>query len=84
MRIVLPAALAIAAVLAASVAEARPKRVVVIHGRSFLDSGRQVPVGSLQSYTTQSTTLNQPVYLSFQRDGFGNDVLPGRFGGIGR
>ena len=84
MRIAISSALALTAILSASLADARPRRVIVIHGRSFLDSGRQVPVGSHQNYVTQATTLNQPIYQSFRPDAFGNDVLPGRFGGIGR
>ena len=75
--------LALIAVAAASAADARPRRVV-IQGRSFFDSGKQVPVGSLQNYVTTSTTLNRPIYSTFRPDSFGGDILPGRFGGIGR
>jgi hypothetical protein len=76
--------LALSAIAAATAAEARPIRVLTIHGRSFIDSGKKAPVGSLQNYVTQSTTLNQPAYSTYLPDSFGSDVLPGRFGGIGR
>ena len=75
--------IALAAIAATSLAEARPRRVV-IHGRSFLDSGRIVPVGSQQNYVTLTTTLNRPILSTFRPDSFGDSVLPGRFGGIGR
>ncbi len=76
--------IALAAIGATTLAEARPRRVIVVHGRSYLDSGKQVPVGSQQNYVTMNTTLNRPVFSTFRPDSFGDSVLPGRFGGIGR
>lgn len=76
--------IALAALTSATVAEARPRRVIVVHGRSFLDSGKQVPIGSQQNYVTMNTTLNRPIFLTGNPDGFGSSVLPGRFNSIGR
>ena len=56
----------------------------VIHGRSFLDSGRQVQQGSQSNYVTLSTTLNSPVYRTFAPDSFGQSALPSRFNNPGR
>lgn len=82
-RFTVLAFVALASVIASNSADARPRRVI-IHGRSFLDSGRVVPVGSEQNYVTLSTTLNRPIVSTFRPDSFGDGVLPGRFGGIGR
>lgn len=60
------------------------ERTIVVTGRSFLDSGPQVPVGSLQNYVT-TATLSRPAILSgFRPDAFGGDVLPNRFNNPGR
>ena len=50
----------------------------------FTDSGTNVPVGSENEYFVDQTEGHLPVYSSFRPDAFGNDVLPGRFGEIGR
>lgn len=56
---------------------------LTITKRPFTDSGTAVPVGYESEYLTDQTTLNEPVYSSFNRDGFGQDVLPRRFDGLG-
>ena len=78
---------------AATCAEARPRRYVVAHGqprvivvtgRSFLDSGPQVPVGSLQNYVLMSTSMRSTIISGYRPDAFGGDVLPNRFNNPGR
>ena len=81
------AAAALAALLPEAEAQTRRRAVFVppvIHGRSFLDSGRQVPVGSQSNYVLLSTTLNSPVYRNFTPDGYGQSALPSRFNNPGR
>lgn len=79
--------------LAVTCAEARPRRYVVAHGqprvivvtgRSFLDSGPQVPVGKLQNYMLMSTSMGPTILSGFRPDAFGGDVLPNRFNNPGR
>ena len=81
------AALALASIAtlwaALSTAEARPRRVVA-HGSGFLDLSERSRIAGRENYVIQSTILNRPVYSTFLPDSFGNSVLPGRFGGIGR
>lgn len=50
----------------------------------FTDSGTAAPVGSENEYFVDQTEAHLPVYSSFRPDSFGSDVLPGRFGEIGR
>ncbi len=50
----------------------------------FTDSGTVAPKGSEDEYFVDQTEGNLPVYSSFRPEAFGNDVLPGRFGEIGR
>lgn len=47
--------------------------------RSWLDSGNVVAVGTQNSYLAQSTTLNQPIYGSYDQAKFGQSALPGQF-----
>ena len=90
MRLVLSAVLAAAAAAALlSDAQAQTRRRAVfvppvIHGRSFLDSGPQAPVGSQSNYVLLSTTLNAPIYRSFAPDSYGQSALPSRFNNPGR
>ncbi|UDL96432.1 hypothetical protein LGH83_09755 [Lichenihabitans sp. PAMC28606] len=56
---------------------------LTVRKRAFTDSGTQVPVGYENDYMVEQTTLNEPTYSTFRPDQFGQDVLPGRFGGIG-
>ena len=60
------------------------ERTIVVTGRSFLDSGPQVPVGSLQNYVTTATLSRSTIINSFRPDAFGGDVLPNRFNNPGR
>ena len=50
----------------------------------FTDSGTNAPVGYEHEYMVDQTQTYLPVYSSFRPDSFGQDVLPGRFGEIGR
>ena len=47
--------------------------------RSWLDSGNVVAVGTQNSYLAQATTLNQPIYGSYDEAKFGQSALPGQF-----
>ena len=76
--------LALAALAAASSAEARPRRTPVAQGAGFLDLSEQARIAGKRDYFTQLTYFNRPVYTTFLPDSFGSDVLPGRFGAIGR
>ncbi len=57
---------------------------LTVRKRPFTDSGTNAPVGYENDYVVEQTTINQPVYSTFRPDSFGQDVLPGRFGDIGR
>jgi hypothetical protein len=61
-----------------STAEAQSRRTVVIKKRSFLDSGRVVPVGSLSGYVTIGTIYNKPAFYN-QRSQYGTETLPRTF-----
>ncbi len=50
----------------------------------FTDSGTNAPVGYEHEYVIDQTTNYLPVYSSFRPDAFGQGVLPGRFGDVGR
>ena len=69
---------------AATTAVARERTLDVYRPQRALTASRTAPVGTEQTYITNSTILNVPIYDSFQPDAFGRDVLPGRFGRIGR
>ncbi|MDF2116493.1 hypothetical protein PY365_12980 [Roseiarcaceae bacterium H3SJ34-1] len=56
--------------------ETRP--TVVIKKRSFLDSGRVVPVGSLSGYVTIGTIYNKPPFYN-SRSQYGTETLPRTF-----
>lgn len=96
MRLILTAAVAAATLLGtlaegsaqtrrqAAVKQAKVFTPPVIRGRSFLDSGNVVPVGSQANYVTASTTLNQPIYRTFSPDSYGQSALPYRFNNVGR
>ena len=58
--------------------------VVVRKHLPFTDSGTVVPLGYEHRYMVDQTTANLPVYSSYRPDAFGQSVLPGRFGEIGR
>jgi hypothetical protein len=58
-------------------AEAR-SRTVVIKKRSFLDSGRVVPVGSLSGYVNIGTIYNKPAFYN-TRSKYGSETLPRTF-----
>lgn len=84
MRIVAMVSLALGALAMAGLtvtsadAQTRKKREVVIKGqkaRSFLDSGRVVPVGSLSNYVAIGTTFNKMPYDA-QRGRYGGETLP--------
>jgi hypothetical protein len=68
------------ALLAATVtsAEAQGRRTVVIKKRSFLDSGRVVPVGSLSGYVNVGTIYNKPPFYN-SRSQYGTETLPRTF-----
>jgi len=65
-------------------AEAQSRRyrgerpTVVIKKRSFLDSGRVVPVGSLSGYVNVGTIYNKPAFYN-QRSQYGTETLPRTF-----
>ena len=78
------AALVFAALAGATPIEARERALDVYRPHRALTQSRVAPVGTEETYITNSTILNVPIYDSFQPDAFGRDVLPGRFGRIGR
>jgi hypothetical protein len=57
---------------------------LVVHGRSFLDPGNVVPVGSENRYVVESTLFNRTPDQMNQRSKFGNEALPGPFDLPGR
>ncbi len=58
---------------------------LTIQRRSFLDSGKQVPVGSLNRYMQQMTQLARPAWSTTGVPGlYGYDALPRRFDPPGR
>ena len=66
-------------------AEARQRKPVRAPlGGGFLDLGEQARLAGPRDGLTQSILLYRPIYSSFRPDSYGSDVLPGRFGGIGR
>ena len=75
---------ALAALTATTAVDARPRRAPVAQGSGFLDLSEQARIASRENYVTQSSQLNRPIYSTFYPDSFGSDVLPGRFGAIGR
>lgn len=58
--------------------------VVIRKQLPFTDSGTVAPRGFDDEYFVDQTQTYLPVYSSFRPDSFGQDVLPGRFGEIGR
>lgn len=58
--------------------------VVIRKQLPFTDSGTAAPSGYDDEYFVDQTRTYLPVYSSFRPDSFGQDVLPGRFGEIGR
>lgn len=79
-------AAASASLLAATIANAdaqtrkkKSPRELTITQRSFLDSGKYPPVGSMQRHVTMDTHLNVPAYMH-HRGRYGGETLPGRFG----
>jgi hypothetical protein len=76
--------LALAAIAAATAADARPRKAPVAQGGGFLDLSEQARIAGKRDYFTQLTYFNRPIYTTFLPDSFGSDVLPGRFGQIGR
>ena len=75
---------ALTALTATSAADARPRRAPVAQSSGFLDLSEQARIASRENYGTRSILQNRPIYSTFYTDSFGNDVLPGRFGAIGR
>ncbi len=72
----------LAVTVASAEAQSRKKknpRQLTITQRSFLDSGKYPPVGSMQRYVTMDTAHNFPAYLH-HRSRYGAETLPGRFG----
>ena len=56
-----------------------------IQRRSFLDPGKQVPVGSLNRHVQQVTMIERPGLSAMDTGkGFRPDTLPRRFESIGR
>ncbi len=53
---------------------------VVVHKRSFLDSGVVVPVGSQNVYFSQTKVYNSMSGISNQQAPFQEDLLPGPLG----
>ena len=80
----LPVILALAALTAATAADARPRRAAAPQGGGFLDLSEQARIAGKRDYLTQLTYFNRPIYTTFLPDSFGGSVLPGRFGAIGR
>ncbi len=75
-----------ASLLAVTIAEAEAQtrrkkapRTLVIKQRSFTDSGKYPPVGSLQRYVTMDSAHPFPAYYH-HRGLYGGETLPGRFG----
>ncbi|MDB5571592.1 MAG: uncharacterized protein JWN93_2775 [Hyphomicrobiales bacterium] len=69
---------------AAADAQAQTRRLrgeappITITKRSFLDSGKVVPVDSMRNYVTMDTRFGLPVYDN-NRSWFGRETLPRRF-----
>ncbi len=60
-------------------------RALTVYRRSFLDTGKIVPVGSMSVYTTVGVgPRSNPMEMGFGRPLFGNETLPGRFDLPGR
>lgn len=82
----LAVAASIMALFAATAADAqsRSNRPLIIKKRSFLDTGKVVPVGSESRYVTDTVRFNRtPDYYS-QRGRYGAETLPGPFDLPGR
>lgn len=62
--------------VAARVVTAPP---LTVTKRSWLDPGNVVAVGTQNNYLAQSTTLNQPIYGTYDQAKFGQSALPGQF-----
>ncbi len=58
---------------------AQPAREIIVKKRSFLDSGRMVPVGSESNYVQAGTYFNRSPQYFGNRSGYGAETLPGRF-----
>lgn len=52
---------------------------LTVNRRSWLDMGTAARVGTQDSYLAASTTLNEPIYASFDQDRFGRSTLPRQF-----
>ncbi len=57
---------------------------LTVRGRSFLDPGNVVPVGTNNAYVLDSTTFNRTPDQIYDRSKFGNETLPGPFDLPGR
>ena len=82
------AAACVAALLAASVADAqarsRGSRPLTVHKRSFLDTGKIVPLGSESRYVSDTVRYNRTSDYYSQRGKYGSETLPGPFDLPGR
>ena len=95
MRMKRPFILATAAALAAlfcaaAIAEAQPRqrrgepaRPLTVQKRSFLDSGKVVPVGTESHYVRDIFDLQRSPDYYYARGRYGGETLPGRFGVFG-
>ena len=90
MRFTRPFILATSACIAvlfasATIAEAKARkhagstRTLTVKKRSFLDSGRVVPVGSESHYVSDQVRFGRTTDYYSQRSRYGNETLPGRF-----
>lgn len=57
---------------------------LTVQRRSFLDSGKVVPVGSMSNYVSANTTFAVPVYNMSNPSAYGRETLPRRFDPPGR
>jgi hypothetical protein len=84
----LAAAVSAVAILALSAADAqarsRGSRPLTVHKRSFLDTGKVVPVGSESRYVSDTVRYNRTSDYYSQRGKYGSETLPGPFDLPGR
>ncbi len=82
------AAASMAALLAATVADAqarsRASHPLTVHKRSFLDTGKIVPIGSESRYVSDTIRYNRTSDYYSQRGKYGSETLPGPFDLPGR
>lgn len=96
MRLTRPFIIALTTCLAglfatANLAEAQTRnkrtaqsRPLTVQKRSFLDSGRVVPVGSESRYVSDTVNYQRTTDYYYARSRYGNETLPGRFDNPGR